>query len=50
MPEVRGNLMHDLHTSVFMREHGNARIVNLDSDFHRFSFLQVIDLLRMTQR
>ena len=50
MPEARGNLIHDLHIAVLMREHGIARIVTRDSDFHRFSFLQVIDPLRMTQR
>ena len=57
MPEARGNLIHDLHIAcgtgalaLMMREHGVARIVTRDSDFHRFSFLQVIDPLRMTQR
>lgn len=47
MPELRGNLAHDLHTAVLMREHGIGRIVTRDADFHRFGFLQVIDPLRV---
>lgn len=47
LPEVRGNLIHDLHTAVLMREHGVGRIVTRDSDFHRFAFLEVIDPLRL---
>jgi toxin-antitoxin system PIN domain toxin len=46
LPDLRGNLMHDLHTSVLMREHGVSRIVTRDTDFHRFPFLAVIDPLR----
>ncbi|MDX1379527.1 MAG: TA system VapC family ribonuclease toxin [Xanthomonadales bacterium] len=46
MPETRGNLIHDLHTATLMREHGIARIVTRDTDFHRFGFLEVIDPLR----
>jgi uncharacterized protein len=46
LPDVRGNLMHDLHTAVLMREHGISRIVTRDTDFHRFPFLTVIDPLR----
>jgi hypothetical protein len=46
MPEIRGNLVHDLHTAVLMREHGIARIVTRDADFRRFEFLDVIDPLR----
>ena len=46
LPDLRGNLMHDLHTAVLMREHGIGRIVTRDTDFHRFSFLDVIDPLR----
>jgi predicted nucleic acid-binding protein len=29
-----------------MREHGIARIVTRDTDFHRFGFLEVVDPLR----
>jgi toxin-antitoxin system PIN domain toxin len=47
VPGLRGNLMHDLHTVVIMREHGIRRIVTRDSDFHRFDFLEVIDPLKL---
>lgn len=43
MPHLAGNLMHDLHTAVLMREHGIRVIYTRDSDFHRFKFLEVID-------
>lgn len=46
MPELRGNLAHDLHTAVLMREHGISRICTRDADFHRFAFLTVVDPLR----
>ena len=45
IPQVRGNLVHDLHTAVLMREHGIRRIYTRDTDFHRFPFLEVIDPL-----
>jgi len=47
VPEARGNLLHDLHTAVLMREHGVGRIVTRDRDFHRFAFLDVVDPLRV---
>jgi uncharacterized protein len=43
MPELRGNLAHDAHTAVLMREHGIRRIYTRDVDFHRFAFLEVVD-------
>ena len=43
LPDVRGNLVHDLHTAVLMREHGVSRICTRDTDFQRFSFLSVVD-------
>lgn len=46
LPDVRGNLMHDLHTAVVMREHGVSRICTRDTHFHRFPFLEVVDPLR----
>jgi toxin-antitoxin system PIN domain toxin len=46
LPELAGNLLHDMHTAVLMREHGVARICTRDADFHRFTFLEVIDPLR----
>jgi toxin-antitoxin system PIN domain toxin len=45
MPHVSGNIAHDLHTAVLMREHGIGRICTRDTDFSRFSFLEVIDPL-----
>ena len=44
-PDARGNLVHDLHTAVIMREHGVKRICTRDSEFRRFPFLEVVDQL-----
>jgi hypothetical protein len=38
-----GNLFHDLHTAVTMREHGVPEIMTADGDFRRFPFLTVTD-------
>ena len=43
LPELRGNLVHDLHTAVLMREHGVHQICTRDADFRRFPFLEVVD-------
>ena len=43
--DLRGNVLHDVHTAVLMREHGISRICTRDSDFRRFPFLTVIDPL-----
>lgn len=40
---IGGNLMHDAHTAVLMREHGIKTIYTRDTDFHRFQFLEPID-------
>lgn len=45
MPHLSGNLLHDAHTAVLMREHGVRRICTRDADFHRFAFLEVVDPL-----
>jgi len=45
-PQLAGNLIHDAHTAVLMREHGIRRICTRDADFHRFPFLEVVDPLR----
>jgi uncharacterized protein len=45
VPDARGNLIHDAHTAVLMREHGIRRIYTRDTDFHRFPFLEVVDPL-----
>jgi hypothetical protein len=46
IPQLRGNLLHDTHTAVLMKEHGIRQIYTRDMDFHRFSFLEVIDPLK----
>jgi uncharacterized protein len=43
LPHLSGNLMHDAHTAILMREHGVGRICTRDTDFNRFPFLKVID-------
>ena len=40
---MAGNLVHDGHTAILMREHGIQRICTRDTDFHRFPFLEVVD-------
>lgn len=47
LPHLAGNLMHDAHTAILMREHGIRRICTRDTDFHRFTFLEVIDPLQL---
>jgi predicted nucleic acid-binding protein len=42
-PHLAGNILHDAHTAVLMREHGISRICTRDTDFHRFPFLEVIE-------
>jgi predicted nucleic acid-binding protein len=43
LPWLSGNIIHDAHTAILMREHGILRICTLDADFHRFPFLDVIN-------
>jgi toxin-antitoxin system PIN domain toxin len=43
LPELCGNILHDTHTAVLMREHGILRIYTHDADFRRFPFLEVVD-------
>ncbi len=45
VPRLEGNLLHDAHTAILMREHGIRRIFTRDSDFHRFPFIEVLDPL-----
>ena len=42
-PALRGNVVHDMHTAVLMREHGISQICTMDGDFRRFPFIEVID-------
>jgi predicted nucleic acid-binding protein len=43
LPHLAGNILHDTHTAVLMREHGVRSICTRDADFHRFPFLEVVD-------
>ena len=43
LPHLSGNILHDAHTAILMREHGVRRICTRDTDFHQFRFLEVID-------
>ncbi len=45
LPDICGNLFHDLHTAVLMREHSLSRICIRDTDFQRFPFLEIVDPL-----
>jgi uncharacterized protein len=45
-PHLAGNILHDAHTAILMREHGIKQICTRDTDFHRFPFIEVIDPLR----
>lgn len=49
LPHLAGNLLHDAHTAILMREHGIRQICTRDTDFHRFPFLKVIDPLQAQQ-
>ena len=43
LPWLLGNLLHDAHTAILMREHGIGRICTRDADFRRFAFLEVVE-------
>ncbi len=45
IPHLAGNILHDAHTAILMREHGIRRVCTRDTDFHRFPFLEVVDPL-----
>jgi hypothetical protein len=47
MPDLAGNIIHDAHTAILMREHGLRQICTRDTDFSRLPFLEVIDPLRI---
>jgi uncharacterized protein len=49
IPGLAGNVLHDTHTAILMREHGVRRIYTRDTDFHRFPFLEPIDPLTLAQ-
>jgi toxin-antitoxin system PIN domain toxin len=43
---ARGNLVPDAHIATILRQHGVPRIYTADTDFRKFSFLEVINPLR----
>jgi toxin-antitoxin system PIN domain toxin len=45
-PGLGGNLAHDAHIAILMREHGIRRIYTRDADFFRFPFLEPVDPVR----
>jgi toxin-antitoxin system PIN domain toxin len=45
IPDLAGNIVHDTHTAVLMREHGIRRICTRDTDSHRFPFVEPVDPL-----
>lgn len=45
-PDLKGNLLHDAHTAILMREHGIRRIVTRDADFLLFPFVEMVDPLQ----
>ena len=47
LPHLAGNLFHDAHTAILMREHGIRQICTRDTDFNQFTFLEIIDPLRL---
>lgn len=44
-PRIAGNIVHDLHTAVLLKEHGIEEIRTTDTDFHQFKFLRVVNPL-----
>ena len=48
VPHLSGNILHDAHTAILMREHGIRRIYTRDTDFHRFPFVEPIDPMMPT--
>ena len=40
---ISGNILHDVHTAVLMREHGIRQICTRDTDFARFPFVTILD-------
>ena len=42
-PDLRGSVMHNVHTAVLMREHGVSHICTRSAVFRRSPFLTVLD-------
>lgn len=45
LPELSGNIVHEVTTAVLMREHGIRHIYTPGLDFHRFPWVEVMDPL-----
>ncbi len=43
--DLSGNVLHDAHIAILMREHGIRTIYTRDHAFRRFPFLEVVDPL-----
>jgi toxin-antitoxin system PIN domain toxin len=41
VPRLAGNLVHDFHLAVLMREHGVRDVLTLDKDFRAFPWITV---------
>jgi toxin-antitoxin system PIN domain toxin len=46
LPDLSGQVLHDAHIAILMREHGIRRIYTRDTDFFRFPFLEPVDPVR----
>jgi len=42
VPRLKGNLLHDFHTAVLMREHAVKEILTFDQDFKAFPWVGVV--------
>ncbi len=40
-PRLNGNILHDFHSAVLMREHGITEIVTFDQDFRSFPWITI---------
>ena len=43
LPDLRGDILHDAHIAILMREHGLRRIYTQDAHFARFGFIEAVD-------
>lgn len=44
--QLAGNILHDAHSVVMMREHEVTTIISTDTDFHRFNQIKVMNPLK----
>lgn len=43
-PRLHGNILHDFHTAILMREHGITEILTFDRDFHTFPWVRIKEI------